>query len=254
MTLLKDANNNPDILEVEGLCKSYPSRTALDEVSFSIKRGEFVALLGPNGSGKTTLFNLVTGLFTADHGITRIGGYDNVDSPVEALSNLGVVFQQQTLDLDLTVEQNLLFHADLWGMNRKKARLRIFETTKHFGLNDRLKEKVRNLNGGHRRRIELIRALFHRPPLIILDEPTAGLDINSRKLILQQVRDMCDQNKVSVLWTTHLLEEVKAADRILVLSEGRIVFQGHRNEMLLKAGALSLDDAFNFLVPQEDVS
>ncbi|MCP4296556.1 MAG: ATP-binding cassette domain-containing protein [Proteobacteria bacterium] len=246
--------SDQEILKVQGLKKKYSQRLALDDVTFSIKKGEFVILLGPNGAGKTTLFNLVTGLFNADSGLVTIGDNEIVKNPVKALSNLGVVFQQQTLDLELTVEQNLLFHADLWGMKQIEAKARILESTTRFGLGDRLKEKVRNLNSGHRRRIELIRAVLHQPPLVILDEPTAGLDISSRKFILERIKRMSLQDNVSVLWTTHLLEEVKIADRILVLHEGKLVFQGVEDEMLSNAGTISLNDAFNFYVPNSEVS
>ncbi|RMF90222.1 MAG: ATP-binding cassette domain-containing protein [Nitrospinota bacterium] len=243
------ANAEP-ILVVEKLRKTYGQRVALKDISLSIFPGEFVVLLGPNGAGKTTLFNLITALFNPDAGRVLVNGYDTTRNPVAALASLGVVFQQQTLDLDLTVTQNLMFHAALQGMSRRMAKARIQEEAKRLGMQDRLKEQVRKLNGGHRRRVELMRALLHHPRFLLLDEPTAGLDIASRRLLHDHVRQLCRQEGVTVLWATHLLEEVNGVDRVLVLHKGSIVCEGTPEDMIRQTGAADLHEAFARLTPE----
>ncbi len=194
------AANGKRMLAVENLRKSYGQRVALDDVSMSIDPGEFVVLLGPNGAGKTTLFNLTTTLFNPDSGRIVVNGYDTATHPVAALAAVGVVFQQPTLDLDLTVMQNLRFYAGLQGLSSRQAQRRIQEETERLSIADRLQDHVRQLNGGHRRRVELVRALLHHPQFLILDEPTAGLDIASRRLLHDHALQLCRENGMTVLW------------------------------------------------------
>jgi len=202
---MNSQNRENPILSVQGLQKSYGKRVALAEVSFSLSAGEFVILLGPNGAGKTTLFNLITGLFAPDKGEVHINGYDIIKDSIKSLEHLGIVFQQSTLDLDLSVYQNLKFHADLHGIPSTTAKQRIQKDVEYLDLGNRLYEKTRKLNGGHRRRVELIRALLHRPSLLLLDEPTVGLDISSRQFILEHIHSLCKEKRVTVLWASHLL-------------------------------------------------
>ena len=241
------ASNGQRILVVEKLRKTYGPLVALNDVSLSIIPGQFVVLLGPNGAGKTTLFNLITMLFNPDSGRVMVNGHDTAKAPVKALAGLGVVFQQPTLDLDLTVQQNLIFYTDLQGMSRKQAETRIAEETQRLSMSDRLKDAVRTLNGGHRRRLELIRALLHRPRFLVLDEPTAGLDIASRRLLHDHVRQLCRDEGMTVLWATHLLEEVDGVDQVLVLHKGSIVCAGAAEEMMAQTGATDLHEAFTKL-------
>ena len=187
-------------LEVEGLVHAFGSRRVLDGVGFRIPPGRFTVLLGPNGAGKTTLFALVTRLHHAHRGAIRVFGRDMRADPSAALARMGVVFQQPTLDLDLTVEQNLLYHAALHGMGRAQAAPRIAAELERAGLAARRAERVRHLSGGQRRRVELARALVHDPALLLLDEPTVGLDMDSRQTLLGNVRRLCAERGMAALW------------------------------------------------------
>ncbi|MCW3147861.1 ATP-binding cassette domain-containing protein [Stutzerimonas stutzeri] len=232
-------------LEVEGVDFAYGQRQALDGVAFATTRGRFTALLGPNGAGKSTLIALLTRLYDLQHGAIRIAGFSLRQQPREALCRLGVVFQQSTLDLDLTVEQNLRYHAALHGMPRVLANERIELELERQQLVERRKNKVRELNGGHRRRVEIARALLHKPSLLLLDEASAGLDPASRQALNQHVRALCRTQGMSVLWTTHLLDEVRADDDLLILNRGRLVAQGRAQE-LTRAGD-TLEQTFDRL-------
>jgi len=214
------------MLKVQGLHKSYGSKPALKGVSFEIAEGELVVLLGPNGAGKSTLLQLLTGLFSPDAGQIVIFGQDLQAHPSRALAGIGVVFQQSALDLDLSVNANLFFHTDLHGLPRRIAQQRIATELAALGLQDKAGDVTRSLSGGTRRKLELIRALLHQPRVLLMDEATVGLDPDSRENILQTVRQLATQNRVGVLWATHLLEEIKVADRVVFLQQGLIRFDG----------------------------
>ncbi|GAB4217963.1 MAG: hypothetical protein Fur007_21920 [Rhodoferax sp.] len=169
---------------------------------------------------------ILTGLFSPDQGEVEIFGQNLRHDPAAALAGMGVVFQQSALDLDLTVRANLLFHTDLHGMARAQALPRIAEGLKDLGLIDQLNARVRSLSGGNRRKVELVRALLHRPRILLMDEATVGLDPPSRQQLLRAVRHLCDHDGVGVLWTTHLVEEVDQADRVVRLQAGRITYDG----------------------------
>lgn len=231
-----------DMLGVDGVYKSYGPREALRGVSFRVARGEFVALLGPNGAGKSTLFQLLTGLFNADRGRIAVCGYDIRHHAVRALAHVGVVFQQSTLDLDLSVEANLRFHAQLHGLGGARARERIGAGLARLGLAERAREPVRSLSGGNRRKVELVRAMLHEPAVLLMDEATVGLDPASRRQLLDEVLALRDGG-VSILWATHLVDEADAADRVIVLHRGRILAEGRPGDLTGKAGG-TLADAF----------
>jgi ABC-2 type transport system ATP-binding protein len=220
------AETDPPALSVEGVSHSYGPRKALDTVSVSIAPGRFVALLGLNGAGKSTLFSLVTRLFAIQAGHIRLFGHDVVRRPGEALRLLGVVFQPRTLDLDLSVVQNLIYHAALHGIGARRARMRADEVLARIALSDRANDKVRDLSGGQMRRVEIARALLHRPRLLILDEPTVGLDIKARADILDHVRKLVAEENVAVVWATHLVDEIADGDDLIVLHRGRVLAQG----------------------------
>lgn len=220
------------MLIVRDLAKSYGAKPALKGVSFAIQPGEMVALLGPNGAGKSTLLQLLTGLFSPDRGSIQIFGQDLNANPSAALAGMGVVFQQSALDLDLSVNANLLFHTDLHGLPRRVARQRIAEGLAAMGLQGQAKDVVRSLSGGTRRKVELVRALLHQPRVLLMDEATVGLDPESRATMLAAVRRLATPQQVGVLWATHLIEEIKVTDRVLFLEQGLIRFDGTPDDYL----------------------
>lgn len=232
------------LLACEGLTKRYGSRTALDALGFSLAPPCFAALLGPNGAGKSTLFQLLTGLFVPDAGRIEVAGQSLRDAAVAALRHVGVVFQQPSLDLDLTVRRNLLFHADLHGLPRALARERIDEGCTALGLAADLDRPARELSGGNRRKVELVRALLHRPSLLLMDEPTVGLDPKSRRDLLAAIRADVAARGTCVLWATHLVEEAAQADRVLVLHKGRRLADGTPAAVAAALGGGSLEEAF----------
>ena len=172
-------------------------------MSASRQAGEFIALLGPNGAGKSTLFQLLSGLFLPNSGRIEVMGHDMSRDPVPALAQLGIVFQQPTLDLELTVTANLLFHAGLHGIPRAAAQAHIDSELARLGLSDRAHDKAGKLSGGNRRRVELARALMHEPRVLLMDEPTVGLDPASRSELLKLLLGMRAERGVAVLWATH---------------------------------------------------
>ena len=228
-------------LTVEGLSYSYRSKPALQDVSFQIPPGVFCALLGPNGAGKTTLYSLLTRLFTAPRGEIRIAGHDLAKRPRAALARMGVVFQQTTLDLDLTVRRNLRYFAALHGLSGREADRRIEAALERLGMAERVTERARDLNGGHRRRTEIARALVHDPDVLLLDEPTVGLDAASRAAITDHVHDLAADMGLTVLWATHLTDEVRPGDRLVILHRGRVLADGTAAEI---AGGRPLAEAF----------
>jgi ABC-2 type transport system ATP-binding protein len=231
-------------LLLDNVVKSYGSVRAVDGVSLAAKPGELVALLGPNGAGKTTLFQLLSGLFVADSGRIEVMGHDMTRDAVPALARLGIVFQQPTLDLELTVSANLMFHAGLHGIPRAVAQARIDKELARLGLADRAHDKTAQLSGGQRRRVELARALLHEPRLLLMDEPTVGLDPQSRSDLLALMLSMRAERSVAVLWATHLCDEVGDADRVIVLHRGKVLADTTPKALVASAGAKSIEEAF----------
>ena len=230
-------------LEIRGLSYSYGRRSALADVDIALPAGGFVILLGPNGAGKTTLFSLITQLFGTQTGSIRIFGYDTARHRGVALSMLGVVFQQRTLDLDLTARQNLIYHAALHGMRFRDGGQRAIEEISRTGLVGEIDRKVRQLSGGQMRRVEIARALLHEPKLLLCDEATVGLDIGSRAELMEYVRSLVRERKITILWATHLVDEVGPNDSIVVLHKGRILRQGISGEIVTELAAKDLTSA-----------
>jgi ABC-2 type transport system ATP-binding protein len=235
-------------LEVARLSHAFGARRVLNDVGFTIQRGDFTVLLGLNGAGKTTLFALVTRLYHSKRGRIVVFGRDIRRDPLAALARMGVVFQQPTLDLDLTVEQNLFYHAALHGIGSRAAAPRIAVELERVGIAARRRDKVRQLSGGQRRRVELARALVHDPALLLMDEPTVGLDIESRRFLLDHVRTLCAEQGLAVLWATHLIDEAAEDSRVIVLHRGNVLAQGVVRDVVTGAGAPNLREAFDHLV------
>jgi ABC-2 type transport system ATP-binding protein len=238
-----DANAAPALL-LDKVVKTYGPVRAVDGVSFVARPGEFVALLGPNGAGKSTLFQLLSGLFVPDSGRIEVMGHDMTRDAVPALSRLGIVFQQPTLDLELTVTANLLFHAGLHGIPRAVAMPRIEAALARLDLADRAHDKTSQLSGGNRRRVELARALLHEPRVLLMDEPTVGLDPASRSELLRLMLAMRIERSVAVLWATHLCDEVGDADRVIVMHKGKVLADTTPASFVAAAGAKSIEAAF----------
>ncbi|MEY3289667.1 MAG: hypothetical protein RLZZ419_1909 [Pseudomonadota bacterium] len=234
----------PIALSVENLNFSYSGKKALDQVSFKIHAGECTLLLGPNGAGKSTLFSLITRLYDSHEGRIELCGFDIKQQTRQALAKLGVVFQQTTLDMDLTVMQNLRYHTALHGLGRKEALQRIQQELERLDMFDRRFEKIRQLNGGHRRRVEIARALLHKPALLLLDEPTVGLDVPSRLAIVDYVHHLAVDEKLAVLWASHLIDEIYPEDHLIVLHKGRIKANGTVDEVLKTTNTAQVKDAF----------
>jgi ABC-2 type transport system ATP-binding protein len=231
-------------LSVEGLSFSYGGKKALDRVNFKVRAGECTVLLGPNGAGKSTLFSLITRLYDTREGHIELCGFDIKRQTLLALAKLGVVFQQTTLDMDLSVLQNLRYHAALHGMGRKQAADRIQQELEHLQMYDRRFEKVRQLNGGHRRRVEIARALLHKPSVLLLDEPTVGLDVPSRLAIVDYVHHLAAGENLAVLWASHLIDEIYPDDHLIVLDKGQIKANGTVDNVLKLTNTATVKDAF----------
>lgn len=238
------ASGEPPALSVAGVSHAFGEKKALDGVSLSVRRGGFTVLLGLNGAGKSTLFALVTRLYDNVTGEIRILGSDVRRNPSAALQRLGVVFQSRTLDTDLTLAQNLAYHAALHGIGAREAKRRAEEALRTVGLTERAGDKIRSLSGGQARRVEIARSLLHRPSLLLLDEPTVGLDIGSRESVIAIVRQLVEREGLGVLWATHLFDEVKPTDDVVVLHKGRVLFAGTVPGLLERTGTQTIAGAF----------
>ena len=235
-------------LEITEVSHYFGSFCALDNVSVDISPGDFTVLLGLNGAGKTTLYSLITRLYNNISGSVKIYGYDVRDQSSEALKNIGVVFQQPTLDLDLSVKENLHYHASLHGISVNEASRRIEEEMSRIKMLEKINMKVRSLSGGQRRRVEIARSLLHKPKLLLLDEPTVGLDIGSRQMILSHVKQLCKEENLAVLWATHLIDEIDKGENVIIIDKGKILVSGEVSNVTKKAKARNIRDAFNKLV------
>ena len=240
---INKTNSTELALSVKKVHKSYGNIKALDDISFDLHQG-FYALLGPNGAGKSTLFQLLTGLFVADQGSIEVAGIDISKHITKALANVGVVFQQPALDLDLTVQANLTFHGRLHGMSNHVIQERSETELSRLKMNDIADKTCRTLSGGNRRKVELVRALLSQPRVLLMDEATVGLDPASRDLLMNYVHELCHERNISVLWATHLIDEAEQAEQILVLNKGVLLEQGNAQELCERTNTESLLNAF----------
>ncbi|MEQ5794254.1 ATP-binding cassette domain-containing protein [Paracoccus sp. NFXS7] len=228
-------------LQIDRVSHNFGAVKALDDVSLTVPRGGFTALLGVNGAGKTTLFSLVTRLYNNRSGMIRVAGHDLRREPSQALARLGVVFQSRAMDADLTIRQNLIYHASLHGIPGRLARPRIEQVLGQVDLADKADTRVTALSGGQSRRAEIARALIHSPDLLLLDEATVGLDVKSRAEVLALTRRLIARDGVSALWATHIMDEIDPADDLVILHRGRVLRQGRAADI---AGPHGLTRAF----------
>ncbi|MBA4501777.1 ABC transporter ATP-binding protein [Marinobacterium marinum] len=231
-------------LEVRQLGFRYGPRQALDDVSFTLAAGQLNALLGPNGAGKSTLYALLTRLFSLQKGEIRLDDVSITHPSSRLKQRLGVVFQQSTLDLDLSVLQNLEYHGALHGLTSQHVNRAATELLERLDLADRRHDSIRSLNGGHRRRVEIARALLHGPSILLLDEATVGLDTAARQSINRLVRELCHEQSLTVLWATHLIEEIDSDDPVLVLHQGRLLADAPAHVICHKQQTRTLAEAF----------
>ena len=233
-------------LSIKSLNHYFGDLKALNEINFNLKLGDYSILLGLNGAGKTTLFSLITRLYDNQTGSIEIFSYNIKKKPTKALENIGVVFQQPTIDLDLTVVQNLYYHAALHGMKKKDALNTAIMELKRQNMKDILDKKVRELSGGQKRRVEIVRALMHNPKLLLLDEPTVGVDIENRKLIVSHVKNLCKEKKIAVLWATHLIDEVDTKGNLIILHKGKIMANDSVKNILKDSNSKNVSNAFDY--------
>ena len=214
------------VIEINDLVKKYGEVVAVDGVSFKVKSGELFAFLGLNGAGKSTTINIICGLLERNSGTVTVNGYDIDVHPVEAKKSLGVVYQNSALDKDLSVKDNLVSRAALYGITGEACKERVAELTELFSLSDILARPLKKLSGGQKRRVDIARALIHKPEILILDEPTTGLDPQTRKTVWNVINDLRKKDGITVFLTTHYMEEASDADYVVILDSGKIVAEG----------------------------
>ncbi|MBV8207837.1 MAG: ATP-binding cassette domain-containing protein, partial [Acidobacteria bacterium] len=217
---------NQSVIEVSDLVHRYGDRQALAGISFTVAPAEIFGLLGPNGSGKTTLFRILSTLMLPSAGRALVMGYDVAQEPRAVRMRIGVVFQAQSIDVKLTAEENLRHQGHLYSLSGRELTERIREMLQRVGLADRAGDRAETFSGGMQRRLELARGLLHRPSVLLLDEPTTGLDPGARRDLWQYLESLRDESGISVLVTTHLMEEAEHCNRLAIMNEGRIVALG----------------------------
>ena len=232
-----ESSSAPDaVISLEHVVHRYENRTALNGVSFDVRPAELFGLLGPNGSGKTTLFRILSTLMVPTAGRAVVMGCDASQDAASLRRQIGVVFQAQSVDLKLTAYENLWHQGHLYGLRGTSLNTRISEMLARVGLADRAKERVETFSGGMQRRIELAKGLLHRPGVLLLDEPTTGLDPGARRDLWQYLQTLRDEEHVSVLVTTHLMEEAERCDRLAIMNEGNLVALGTPAELKSEIG------------------
>jgi ABC-2 type transport system ATP-binding protein len=228
-------------ISASGLGRDYGSQRAVDAIDLEVQPGDFFGFLGPNGAGKTTTIRMLTTLLRPSRGAARVAGIDVLANPLDVRRRIGVVFQETTLDLDLTADENLRYCTRLYGLSRKESAKRIDEALRLFSLVDRRHERVRTFSGGMRRALDLARGVLHRPMILFLDEPTLGLDPGQRHRIWEFLGRLCSENGTTLFLTTHYLEEADPCDRVAIVDSGRIVAAGEPAALKRRLGRESIE-------------
>ena len=226
----------PSVISVQDVVHRYGDRTALNGVSFDVRHAELFGLLGPNGSGKTTLFRILSTLMIPTGGHATIMGFDVARNPNDLRRQIGVVFQAQSIDVKLTAAENLWHQGHLYGLHGASLKSRITEMLGRVGLSDRANEKAETFSGGMQRRLELAKGLLHHPSVLLLDEPTTGLDPGARRDLWQYLAILRDEERVTIIVTTHLMEEAERCDRLAILNEGKVVALGTPDDLKHEIG------------------
>jgi ABC-2 type transport system ATP-binding protein len=240
-----DKSVSENSVEVVNLRKVYGEVKAVDDISFTVKRGEIFAFLGPNGAGKSTTIKMLTTLLQPTSGSIRVNGYDPVKQADLVRLSFGIVFQDPSLDEELTAWENMEFHGLLYGVPHKRRRERIDDLLKFVELDDRKNSQVKEFSGGMRRRLEIARGLLHLPQIIFLDEPTLGLDPQTRNHMWSYLRHLNETDGTTVFFTTHYMEEAeRIAQRIAIIDHGKIIAAGTAQELRDQTQSASLEDAF----------
>lgn len=229
-------STEPPAVVIESVDRFYGSRQALNAVSFEVRHGEIFGLLGPNGGGKTTLFRIVSTLLSADRGRVRVFGCDSSNDPDGARQKMGVVFQSFSLDKLLTVAENLRCHGRLYGLSGRDLEQRILDRLRKVGLEDRRGDRVGSLSGGMQRRVEIAKGLLHDPALLLMDEPSTGLDPGARIDLWRYLRKLQSEEGTTIFLTTHLMDEAEKCDRLAILSQGRLAALGSPRELKEEIG------------------
>lgn len=233
------------IIQVSSLTKKFDDFIAVNDVSFNIPKGEIFAFLGPNGAGKTTTIKMLTTLLKPTQGKVIIAGFDTVNHPDNVRSSFGIVFQDPSLDDELTAQENMEFHGVLYHIPKEIRRSRIKQLLEFVGLWDRKDDLVKHFSGGMKRRLEIARGLIHHPKVLFLDEPTLGLDPQTRNHIWDYIQKLNKEEQMTIFLTTHYMEDAeKVAHKIAVIDNGQIIAQGSAGELKEKTGTFSLEEAF----------
>ncbi|MDP1833941.1 MAG: ATP-binding cassette domain-containing protein [Candidatus Moranbacteria bacterium] len=241
-----------DIIKVKNLVKKFDDITAVDDVSFEVEKGEIFAFLGPNGAGKTTTIKMFTTLLQPTSGKILINGFDPVTDPNDVRRSFGIIFQDPSLDDDLTAFENLEFHGVLYDIPKEVRRERITELLRLVELEKRKDDLVKEFSGGMKRRLEIARGLLHHPEIIFLDEPTLGLDPQTRNHLWSYIKDMNQKENITVFFSTHYMEEAdRMADRIAIIDNGKIVAEGTAQKLKEETDSQTLEDAFLKLTGKE---
>ena len=234
-----------NIIEIKNLTKKYGDFTAVDDISLTVKKGEIFAFLGPNGAGKTTTIKMLTTLLKPTHGEVFLNSHNVTENPHQTRQSFGIVFQDPSLDNELTAYENMQFHAILYGIKKEVYEKRIIELLNLVELYDRKDSYVKNFSGGMKRRLEIARGLLHNPKVLFLDEPTIGLDPQTRNHIWTYIKNLNQQENVTIFFITHHMEEVeRMANMVAIIDHGKILITGTIAQILEKAGTNKLEDAF----------